>query len=157
MSRTRSLWLVTALVAATVLTAASITVAQQPQPSPTAAPASKMYSRLQQNLGLTDDQVTQIRAIHAQQREAQRQVWQALRVAQTDLRQLALSNGDPAAIAAKKTQIAQLLAQGMDLRVQSLQQMGPILTPEQRDKLAQMGPSAMWRGHRGAKPAQPQS
>jgi Spy/CpxP family protein refolding chaperone len=45
----------------------------------------------------------------------------------------------------------------MDLRVQTLQQIGPILTPEQRTKLAQMGPGAMGRGHRGPKPPATQS
>jgi Spy/CpxP family protein refolding chaperone len=116
-----------------------------------------MFSRLQRNLGLTDDQVNQIRAVYQGQRDTQRNVGRALRQAQTDLRQLALSGGDPNAIAAKKTEVAQLLAQSLDLRVQTLQQIGPILTQEQRDKLAQMGPAAMWRGHRGHKPPQSQS
>jgi len=116
-----------------------------------------MFSRLQQNLGLTDDQVTQIRAIYAQQRDAHRNLWQSLRQAQTDLRRLALGGGDPNAIAAKKTEVAQLLAQGLDLRVQTLQQVAPVLTAEQRDKLAQMGPAAMWRGQRGPKAPRTQS
>ena len=143
MARTRSFWLVTGLIASSVLTAA----VAQAQPSPG---ADRMYSRMQQNLGLTDDQVTAIRQIHQGQCDARQQLWQSLRQAQTDLRQLALSGGDAAMIAAKKAQVEQLLAQGLDLRVQALQQIGPLLTPEQRDKLAQMGPRAMmWRGHRG--------
>ena len=48
----------------------------------------------------------------------------------------------------------QLMSQGLDLRIQTLQQIGPILTQEQRDKLAQLGPAAMWRGHRHHKPPQ---
>jgi Spy/CpxP family protein refolding chaperone len=118
-----------------------------------------MYSRMQQNLGLTDDQVTAIRQIHQGQRDARRQLWQSLHQAQTDVRQLALSGGDAAALAAKKTQVEQLLAQGLDLRVQALQQIGPLLTAEQRDKLAQMGPRAMmWRGRHGHHaPKAPQS
>jgi len=145
MLRTRSLWLVAALLVSTVLTAATVTHAQQ-QPPPNRG--DRMFSRLQKNLGLSDDQVTQIRGIVQQQREARKQHGQALHRAQTDLRQLALNAGDANAIAAKKAEVAQLTAQGLDLRVQTLQQIGPILSQEQRDKFAQMGPSAMWRGHR---------
>ena len=144
MLRTRSsLWLVAALLVASVLTAATVTHAQQQPP----AKGDRMFSRLQQNLGLSDAQVTQVRGIFQQQRDAHRQLGQTMRKARTELRQLALNSSDATAIAAKKAEVAQLMAQGLDLRVQSLQQIGPILTQEQRDKLAQMGPAAMWRGH----------
>ena len=145
MARPRPFWLVAGLIAASVLTAA-VSHAQAP------SPGDRMYSRLQQNLGLSDDQVSSIRQIFQQQRDARRQLWQSLRQTQTDLRQLALSGGDAAAIAAKKTEVEQLLAQGLDLRVQALQQIGPLLTPDQRDKLAQLGPAAMWRRHYTPKP-----
>ena len=131
MVRPRSFWLVAGLIASSLLTAA---VAHAQSPSM----GDRMYSRLQQNLGLSDDQVNSIRQIFQQQRDARRQLWQSLRQAQTDLRQLALSGGDAAAIAAKKTEVEQLLAQGLDLRVQALQQIGPLLTADQRDKLAQL-------------------
>ena len=150
MLRSRSLW-IAALIASTVLTAATVTHAQQP---PAPSRGDRMFSRLQQNLGLTDDQVTQIRGIFQQQRDAHKQLGQTMRQAQTDLRQLALTGGDANAIAAKKAEIAQLMAQGLDLRVQTLQQIGPLLTAEQRDKFAKMGPAAMWRGHRHPKPQQ---
>ena len=150
MLRPRFLWIVAALVASSVLAAATVTQAQQP-PAPE---GHRMFSGLQQNLGLTDDQVNQVRTIFQQQRDARRQLWQSMRQAQTDLRQLVLNGGDPAAIAAKKAQVAQLMGQGLDLRIQVLEQIGPILTQEQRDKLAQLGPAAMWRGHRHHKPPQ---
>src|SRR5438552_11518156 len=67
MQRTRTLWLVAALIASTVLTAASVGYADQ-GPSR----GDRMFSRLQRNLGLTDDQVTQIRTIYQQHRDAQR-------------------------------------------------------------------------------------
>ena len=152
MPRTRSLWLVAALIVSTVLTTAPLT---QAQPAP--AQGDRMFSRLQRNLGLTDDQVTQIRAIYQQHRDAQRTVWQSLRQSQVDLRRLALAGGDPNALATKKTEVAQLLVQGLDLHVQTLQQIGPLLTAEQRDKLAQMGPAALGRGHRGPKAPRTQS
>ena len=152
MLRPRAPWLVAALIVSTLVTTVPVAQAQTPAPR-----GDRMFSRLQQNLGLTDDQVTQIRAIYAQQRDAHRNLWQSLRQAQTDLRRLALGGGDPNAIAAKKTEVAQLLAQGLDLRVQTLQQVAPVLTAEQRDKLAQMGPAAMWRGQRGPKAPRTQS
>ena len=155
MLRTRSHWLVAALIASSVLTAATVSDAQQqPTPSPK---GDRMFSRMQRHLGLTDDQVSKIRMIYQQHRDARRTLGQSLRQAQTELRQLALGGGDPNAIAAKKTQVAQLMAQGMDLRVQTLQEIGPVLTAEQRDKLAQMGPGAMWHRHRGGKPPATQS
>src|SRR6266852_1679995 len=109
MARPRSFWLVAGLIASSVLTA---TVAHAQTPST----GDRMYSRLQQNLGLSDDQVNSIRQIFQQQRDARRQLWQSLHQTQTDLRQLALSGADAAAIAAKKTAVGQLLAQGLDLR-----------------------------------------
>ena len=154
MLRPRSLWIVAALVASSVLAAATFTHAQQP-PAPH---GDRMLSRLQKNLGLTEDQVNQLRPIFQQQRDqqrdARRQLWQSMHQSQKDLRQLALNGGDANAIAAKKAQIAQLAGQGLDMRIQSLQQIGPILTQEQRDKLAQMGAGAMWRGHRHHKSPQ---
>ena len=145
MLRTRSLSLIAALLVSSVLTAATVTQAQQQAPTNR---GDRMFSRLQKNLGLSDDQVTQVRGVFQHQRDARRQLGQTMRQKQTELRQLALNAGDPNAIAAKKAEIAQLMAQGLDLRVQTLQQIGPILTPDQREKLAQMGPAAMWRGHR---------
>ena len=136
MLRPRSLWIVAALIASGVLTATTVTYAQQP-PAPQ---GHRMFSGLQRNLGLTDDQVNSL-------------AFESEKV-QTELRQLVLNGGDANAIAAKKAQVAQLIGQGLDMRIQTLQQIGPILTQEQRDKLAQLGPGAMWRGHRHHKPAQ---
>src|SRR5262249_13896793 len=73
MLRSRAPWLVAALIVSTVLTTVPLAQAQTPPPSPR---GDRMFSRLQQNLGLTDDQVTQIRAIFAQQRDAHRNQWQ---------------------------------------------------------------------------------
>jgi Spy/CpxP family protein refolding chaperone len=151
MPRFRSLWIVAALIASSLLTATTVTSAQQPPPAPQ---GHRMFSGLQRNLGLTDDQVNQVRAIFQQQRDARRQLGQSMHQTQIELRQLVLNGGDASAIAAKKAQVAQLMAQGLDMRIQTLQQIGPILTQEQRDKLAQLGPGAMWRGHRHHKPPQ---
>src|SRR5256885_17048539 len=97
MQRTRTLWLVAALIASTVLTAASVGYADQGT-----SRGDRMFSRMQRNLGLTDDQVTQIRAIYQQHRDAQRTLWQSLRQSQTELRQLALGGGVPQVTPAHK-------------------------------------------------------
>lgn len=158
MLRTRSLWLAGALIASTVAPA-TLALAQQTPPTQTEPSpgkhADRMYHRLQRKLGLTDDQVNQIRAITQAQRDARRQLWQSMHQAQKDLKQLALNGGDANALAAKKTQISQLQAQGTELRVQTLQQIGPILTPDQRQKLADMGP--MWGGRHHRGPHQPKT
>jgi Spy/CpxP family protein refolding chaperone len=105
-----------------------------------------MYGRMQERLGLTDDQVKAIREIHAGQSEARKQVFTALRQAQADLRQLALSGAGEDAVQAKRAEIEKLTSQMVDLRVKALQAMAPILTPEQREKLSQ---SRGHGGHRG--------
>ena len=71
-------------------------------------------ARMQQRLGLTDDQMTAIRAAYQKHRDEQKQTWQ-----------------------------------GLAARVKVLQEIGPILTPEQREKLAQASPHrGMHRHHR---------
>ena len=92
---------------------------------------------LQKHLGLSDQQAQAIREVHVRQAEARKQHAQALRQAQTDLRQLVLSDGDGGAIEAKKAEVARLLAESVEMRVDTLRQIGPILTPEQREKYAQ--------------------
>jgi Spy/CpxP family protein refolding chaperone len=111
--------------------------------------AHGMYGRLQERLGLTDDQAKAIQDIHARQGESWRQLGQALRQAQTDLRQLALNGGADDALQAQSAEVEKLLGQMVQLRVKALQEMAPILTPEQREKLAQLGPGVHMgrRGH----------
>jgi Spy/CpxP family protein refolding chaperone len=114
-----------------------------------AGPTSGHTGRFQQALGLTDDQMNSIRQLFAQRAGDRKQLSQSLRQAQSELRQLALSGGDPAALQAKQAEVAQLLNQSVAMRVESLQAIAPILTPEQREKLAQTG-LEFWRrgGHR---------
>jgi Spy/CpxP family protein refolding chaperone len=105
-----------------------------------AAPASAhgRLDRLQSQLELTDDQVKAIQEIHARDAEPRRQLFRTLHQAQADLRRLALSNADPTAIQQKEAEIAALQAQSLQLHVRRLQEIAPLLTPEQRDRLAQM-------------------
>jgi Spy/CpxP family protein refolding chaperone len=104
--------------------------------------------RLQQRLGLTNDQMTAIKAAYQKHRDEQKQAWQALRTAQTELRQLALNGQD---VTAKTAEVQQLLGQTVAARVKVLQEIGPVLTPEQRAQFAQLGAHHGMRHHR--KPA----
>src|SRR5262245_29123806 len=146
MIRARSPWLA-ALALSTVLAVAGVAGAVDTVQTP-GAPAAGHMNRFQQALGLTDDQMTAIRQVQAQQAPKQKQLRQTMRQTQSELRQLALNGGDPAAIQAKQAEVAQLVNQSVALRVESLQAMAPILNPEQRAKLAQMGEKGYGRrGH----------
>jgi Spy/CpxP family protein refolding chaperone len=100
----------------------------------TPAPRAHGMNRMQQRLGLTNDQVTAIRTAFERHRDEQKQAWKTLHTAQAELRQLALNGGDTTA---KAAEVQQLLGQTVALRVKVLQEIGPILTPEQRVKFAQ--------------------
>lgn len=148
-----------ALIAAVVVTlAAGAAWAQSPAPPGTPPPAGSggMHrgpgAWLQQKLGLSDDQAKAIREVHQQQAEARKRQMAALHQAQQDLRRLALNGADDATLRAKQTDVTNLLAEGVRLRTEMLKQVGPILTPEQRQKLADLGdrmPRGRHMRHRG--------
>ena len=102
--------------------------------------------RLQQKLGLTDDQVQALRQIYANRDfNAMRQHFRALHTAERELRRLALTGADDATLAAKQAEVQSLMAQSVQMRVATLKQVGPILTADQREAFAKM----MERGPRG--------
>jgi Spy/CpxP family protein refolding chaperone len=108
--------------------------------------------RFQQKLGLTDVQAQQIREIRQRDFQTQKDSWKQLHEAQAELRRLALSGADDRTLSAKQTEVQTVLAQAMQARVNTLKEIGPILSPEQREAYAKMmerGP----RGHRHGKPA----
>lgn len=112
------------------------------------------HGRFQAQLGLSDDQMSAIREIHARRADERKQLGQSLRQAQADLRQLALQGGNPAAIKAKAAEVGGLLSQGVEMRAAILQEMSPILTPAQREQLSKMGPRGHGRHGHGQRPAQ---
>jgi len=133
--RTFSLRSAALAVLATVLVAAGAYAADPP-----AAPQQphQRGAWLQQKLGLSDTQMQQIREIRQRDFEAHKQGWQQLRQAQAELRRLALSGADERTLSAKQTEVQNLLAQSMQARVDTLKQIGPILTPEQREAYAKL-------------------
>jgi Spy/CpxP family protein refolding chaperone len=150
---TRRTWL-SAIAAVLVAGAAVGTVhAQQ------AAPGGRHAGWMQKKLGLSDDQAKQVRDVMAQQGDAHRKNGEALRQTNAELRRLVLNGADEAAVRAKQTDVANLMAESVRLRVEGLKQISPILTPEQRQKFAEMsmGDHHGRRGHRGPRPQGQQS
>ncbi|MBI1848164.1 MAG: periplasmic heavy metal sensor [Candidatus Rokubacteria bacterium] len=134
----------------------SLTVPAGAADTPTAGQPGRagMMARMQQFLGLTDDQVSAIVALRQAQAPARKQVWQAMRDARSTLRTLALTGDDQAAIEAKTAEVQQLQAEMLALNVKMLQDMAPLLTQDQREKLASVKP---WAHRRLPAPAAPSS
>lgn len=101
--------------------------------------------RFQERLGLTDDQVQALRQLRERQGDTVRQHFRALHQAQADLRRLAILGTDEAALRAKAAEVQKLSAEGVELRLLQLRDLSNVLTPEQREKLAEMR-------HRGGPP-----
>ncbi len=123
--------------------ATSLLVAATASAEPVAVPTSRTFGaglpgNVQSALGLTDEQLKAVRQIHAQQAPTRRQIAEQLQQAEADLRQLAVNCGDPAALQAKQAEVTQLLSRTVAMRVESLQALAAVLTPEQRAKLSQM-------------------
>ena len=157
MTRTRSFALGTMLLGSLLLTAPAGVPAQSPPPGQTpgqqGAWHDRMLGRLKDRLGLSEDQTKAIRQVYKRQAQGQRERWQKLRTAQKELRQLAIKGGDEAALRAKSAEVQKLMGEAVEARVKTLQEVSPILTPEQREKLAAMEFGPRWRrggdGHHG--------
>lgn len=126
-----------------LLAGTGVALAQDTQGQAAPGPRAHGMARLQKRLGLTDDQVKAVKTAYDKHREEQKQAWMALGVAQADLRKLALDGGDTTA---KAAEVQQLLGQTVAVRVKVLQEIGPVLTPEQRAKFAEAS------AHRGMRP-----
>ena len=135
-----------AIVAVSFALAAGLTTVASAAPAPQGQPHQPRWeSRLQQQLGLSDQQLQAIREVYQRDADARRQHGQQLRQAQTELRRLILSGADAATVMAKQTEVERLTTQSVEMRTNTLKQVAPILTPDQREKLAQL----MERGGHG--------
>ncbi len=141
-------WLVGATLAcAVLLTAAG---AAYPHSHPWAGRAQTWQpplERLQAALGLSDDQVGALRQLHEGRRAARRELFQNLQQARQALRELVYRGADEASIQAKTTELQELLTQAVQMRLDTMQGMAQILTPEQREKLLTLPPPMPWRRH----------
>jgi Spy/CpxP family protein refolding chaperone len=112
------------------------------------SPGRPVSARLQERLGLTPEQTQAIEAIRERNRETAERIGQALRQARRELRQLALRGADDETIQAKAAQVGELQGEALRLRVKTLQEMAPLFTEEQRQKMEQLG-SGGPRGRHG--------
>ena len=95
---------------------------------------------LQEQLGLSEDQVKAIREIHTRHRESTRDMTHALREARRALRDMALAEVDDATFTAKTGEARELAGRVLEARVRMLQEVARVLTPEQRTKLRELRP-----------------
>ena len=95
-------------------------------------------SRLMQELNLTQEQMQRLDALQQQSKKQMEQPRQALRQARQDLANLMASNADENAIRAKHNQLQQLQQQMANVRFQNMLEMRKVLTPEQRQRFAQL-------------------
>ena len=134
MRRVAVLRAVTMFLAATLAAGTVAYAADAPQGT---APRA-WETRLQQKLGLRDDQVQAIRQIREREAPGWKQHWQVLGQARAELRRLILSEADQASIDAKHAQVQQLMTEGLAKRINTLKEITPLLTPEQREKFTAM-------------------
>ena len=104
--------------------------------------ASHRLQRLQTKLGLSDDQAQQIQAIYANDQDTKQQLRGQLKQAFADFRQSAL-NGN-----ADGSNLKTLSGQMLDLKGKELQQIGAILTPDQRAAFAALKGHGRWHHDR---------
>jgi Spy/CpxP family protein refolding chaperone len=107
-------------------------------PPVAAHPGRASMSRLQSELGLTDDQVQAIRQLRAGQRDVRVNLYRSLADARRSLRDLILTGADDATVQGQMATVQQLSAQAVQLRVDTLRGISQILTPDQRDKMRQL-------------------
>jgi len=135
-------------LAATLATTTAAAWADAPQAgTPTGPPG---HHRFQERLGLTDQQMTAIKEVNARHSGERKQLGQSLREARNELKLAALNGGD---VKGKAAVVTALVGQMTELQATTLQEIAPILTPEQRDAMAKMSPGGHHRYH-GPRPAQ---
>ena len=135
-------------LAATLATTTAAAWADAPQTGTPTSPSG--HHRFQERLGLTDQQMAAIKEVNARHSGERKQLGQSLREARHELRLAALNGGD---VKSKAAVVTALVGQMTELQATTLQEIAPILTPEQREAMAKMSPGGYHR-HRGPRPAQ---
>ena len=98
-------------------------------------------------LDLTDEQSTQIEAIHERYRSTNEQSHQELREAREEMRSLLSSDANPNQLRQKHLAIQSLQQKMGNNRFEAMLEVREILTPEQRQQMADM--TAQYGGRRG--------
>ena len=103
--------------------------------------------KLTEKLDLTDEQSTQIDAIHEKYRAANEENYQQLQEAREEMRSLLTSDANPDRLRQQHQQMQSLRQQLANSRFEAMLEVREVLTPEQRQKMADM--MAQHRGRRG--------
>jgi len=117
----------------------------------TANPARHGEHKFQERLGLTDEQVAAIKEINGRRAAERKQIAQSLRQARVELREAALNGGD---VKTKADAVTTLVGQMTELHASTLQEISPILTPEQREAMAKISHGKHRHHHRGPRSTQ---
>ena len=123
---------------AALLVAASLTVWAQERPGRPGGPGGRGILPMLHELNLTDAQKEQIKSLTQEERQAgppkSFELEQKLRAA------VLAQSPDPQAIEALKTSLNAAHAEELDRRIEHLQKLAEILTPDQKQQLATMKP-----------------
>jgi Spy/CpxP family protein refolding chaperone len=136
-------------LAATLATTTAAAWADAPQSGTPKGPSG--HQRFQQRLGLSDQQMAAIKEVNARHSAERKQLAQSLREARNELKLAALNGGD---VKGKAAAVTALVGQMTELHATTLQEIAPILTPEQRDAMAKMSPAGPHHRHRGPRSAE---
>jgi protein CpxP len=116
-------------------------------------PGGPGFGRMAEQLGLTDDQKTQMEALRTKQRETLQPLMESARMAH-DAFEAALETDSPDATAVGQAAIAMKAAEKKvhAAHEAAFEEMKSILTPEQRQKLEEAHQQHGPRGPRGSRP-----
>ena len=162
MNRLLTVTFVGSTILAASVWAARPAAGQGPGPGPHARGGFDV-ARMQSELGLSDDQVTQLQKMKSDGRSAAIRRQADLRIAEGELQDLLQAQAvDEKAISAKVKQVTDLQAAGTRARVDQRLALRHILTPEQLAKMETFmrehrrdGAPGQRRGPRGPRPGDP--
>jgi Spy/CpxP family protein refolding chaperone len=142
MAKSHAKWPLAGVLTGLVILASGVTPSEA-QFARRVAPIER--SELRDQLGLTEDQIKQIREIRARHWQSMRETVRMLRDARRSLREMVLSETDEATFLAKAAEVKELSGQVVEARARTLQEVARVLTPEQREKLRELRPLRLHR------------
>ena len=107
--------------------------------------------RMQQELGLNDNQTSQIKAIHEQAKQDTQGLREQMRQAKEEMNQLMASDASDGELRQQYRKIQEIRQQLSEKRFETKLAVRKVLTPEQRTKMAQLKQQRRqnWRGRKG--------
>jgi Spy/CpxP family protein refolding chaperone len=140
-----------------ILGVVGVTLSAQPQRARRGGPPQGVDPvELQERLGLSEEQATQLREIHSEQRKAGIRQQADMRIARMELEELLMADTvDEKAVAAKVDQISRLQDKALRARVDTRLAVRKILSPEQARELGKLRQRRSPRGQGRMGPRRP--